>query len=336
MKISNESKVGALTAISITVLILGFNFLKGKTLFKTGNYIFAKYQDTKGLMVSNPVYVNGFQVGSVIDIENTDYNLHSILVTVKLNESYKIPTNSVASIKDNPLGTPSIVIKLGDNSSFLKPQDTIATRNAIGLFDYAMNKLEPVTDQIKVTVQSLDSVLKNINRIFDPNTKNNLQEAIANINTTTTSLIVSAAAIESMLDKQSGAITSSVNNINSVTKNLADHNKEVAATLSNLEKTTNKLAAADISGTIGNLKTAIDNLNVLVKKAASDEGSLGKLINDKTLYNNLNNSLKSANTLLDDLRVHPKRYVQFSVFGKKDKSSPLQAPIIDSASSNKQ
>jgi phospholipid/cholesterol/gamma-HCH transport system substrate-binding protein len=336
MKISNESKVGALTAISITVLILGFNFLKGKTLFKTGNYIFAKYEDTKGLVVSNPVYVNGFQVGSVIDIENTDFNLHSILVTIKLNQNYKIPANSVASIKDNPLGTPSIVIKLGDNSSFLKPQDTIATRNAIGLFDDAMNKLEPVTDQIKVTVQSLDSVLKNINRIFDPNTKNNLQEAIANINTTTTSLIVSAAAIEQMLDKQSGAITSSVNNINSVTKNLADHNKEVAATLSNLEKTTNKLAAADINGTIGNLKTAIDNLNVLVKKAASDEGSLGKLINDKTLYNNLNNSLKSANILIDDLRVHPKRYVQFSVFGKKEKSGPLLAPIIDTASSNKE
>jgi phospholipid/cholesterol/gamma-HCH transport system substrate-binding protein len=96
-----------------------------------------------------------------------------------------------------------------------------------------------------------------------------------------------------MLDKQSGAITGSVNNINSVTKNLADHNKEVAATLSNLEKTTNKLAASDINGTIGNLKTAIDNLNVLVKKAASDEGSLGKLINDKTLYNNLNNSLQN-------------------------------------------
>jgi phospholipid/cholesterol/gamma-HCH transport system substrate-binding protein len=335
MKISNESKVGALTAISISVLILGFNFLKGKTLFKTGNYIFAKYADTKGLMVSNPVYVNGFQVGSVIDIENTDYNLHSILVTVKLNERYKIPTNSVASIKDNPLGTPSIVIKLGNAANFLQPQDTISTRSSIGLFDEAMNKLEPVTDQIKVTVQSLDSVLKNINRIFDPNTKNNLQQAIANINTTTASLIVSAASIESMLDKQSGAITSSVNNINSVTKNLADHNKEVAATLSNLEKTTNKLAASDINGTIGNLKTAIDNLNVLVKKAASDEGSLGKLINDKTLYNNLNNSLQSANILIDDLRVHPKRYVQFSVFGKKEKSGPLLVPLKDSANNNK-
>ena len=234
------------------------------------------------------------------------------------------------------LGTKSPSKQHLSEPSFLNPQDTIATRNAIGLFDDAMNKLEPVTDQIKVTVQSLDSVLKNINRIFDPNTKNNLQEAIANINTTTASLIVSAASIEQMLDKQSGAINSSVNNINSVTKNLADHNKEVATTLSNLEKTTNKLAAADINGTIGNLKSAIDNLNVLVKKAASDEGSLGKLINDKTLYNNLNNSLKSANTLIDDLRVHPKRYVQFSVFGKKEKSGPLLAPIIDTASSNKQ
>ena len=98
MTISNETKVGALTAIAITFMILGFNFLKGKTLLKTGNYIYAKYTDTKGIMVSNPVFINGYSVGSVFELENSDKNLSSIVVTIKLKDNYNIATNSIASI----------------------------------------------------------------------------------------------------------------------------------------------------------------------------------------------------------------------------------------------
>ena len=101
MKISNETKVGALSAIAITLLILGFNFLKGKTILKTGNYLHAKYTDTKGIMISNPVYVNGFQVGSVAEIENEDESLRNILISIKLKDNYKIPSNSIAVINSN-------------------------------------------------------------------------------------------------------------------------------------------------------------------------------------------------------------------------------------------
>lgn len=226
MKISNETKVGALTAIAITMLVLGFNFLKGKTLFKTGNYLHAKYTDSKGIMVSNPVFVNGFQVGSVDDIENLDESLSSIVVTIKLKSNYNIPVNSVASIKENPLGPSSITITMGNAKQYLNVGDTLATASQDGLMGSLMNKLGPVGDQIKLTVQSLDSVLKNINTIFDPNTKNNLQQTIANINKTTASLVLSSANLQAMLNQQTGAITQSMNNVASFTKNLSDNNED--------------------------------------------------------------------------------------------------------------
>ncbi len=327
MKISNETKVGALTAIAITLLILGFNFLRGKTLFKTGNFIYAKYTDTKGIMVSNAVYINGYQVGSVFEIENSDKNLSSIVVGIKLKDYYNIPVNSVASIKDNPLGAASIQIELGDGKQYLKSGDTVLTASKAGLLGDVMNKLGPVGDQLKATVHSLDSVLKNINSIFDPNTKNNLQEVIANINKVTASLVVSSASIQSMMNQQTGAITQSMNNVASFTKNLSDNNEKVTKMLTNVEKTTDNFAKSDISGTVDKLKTTITNLNSILEKVGSKEGSLGKLMNDKALYDNLTNTVRSANILMDDLRVHPKRYVNISVFGKKDKTGPLLAPL---------
>lgn len=327
MKISNETKVGALTAIAITLLILGFNFLRGKTLFKTGNFIYAKYTDTKGIMISNAVYINGYQVGSVFEIENSDKNLSSIVVGIKLKDYYNIPVNSVASIKDNPLGAASIQIELGDGKQYLKSGDTVLTASKAGLLGDVMNKLGPVGDQLKATVHSLDSVLKNINSIFDPNTKNNLQEVIANINKVTASLVVSSASIQSMMNQQTGAITQSMNNVASFTKNLSDNNEKVTKMLTNVEKTTDNFAKSDIAGTVDKLKTTITNLNSILEKVGSKEGSLGKLMNDKALYDNLTNTVRSANILMDDLRVHPKRYVNISVFGKKDKTGPLLAPL---------
>lgn len=331
MKISNETKVGALTAIAITMLILGFNFLKGKTLFKTGNYLHAQYTDSKGIMVSNPVFVNGFQVGSVDDIENLDESLSTIVVTIKLKSNYNIPVNSVATIKENPLGPASISIALGNAKQYLNVGDTLATASQEGLMGSLMSKLGPVGDQIKLTVQSLDSVLKNINTIFDPHTKNNLQQTIANINKTTASLVVSSASLQAMLNQQTGAVTQSMNNVASFTKNLSDNNEKVTRMIGNVEKTTDNLAKADIAGSVENLKATIAGLNAVVAKLNSQDGSLGKLMNDKTLYNNLTNTVRSANILLDDLRVHPKRYVNVSVFGRKDKSIPLTAPLTDSS-----
>ena len=329
MKISNETKVGALTVIAITLLVLGFNFLKGKSLFKTGNYLYAKYSNTKGIKVSNPVLINGFQVGNVSEIENADANLKDIIVTIKLKATYNIPKNSIASIKGNPLGTPSMEIEMGNAATFLNSGDTLITGDNPSLLGSLADEVAPIADQFKITLHNLDSVLKNVNSIFDANTKSNLQGSMGNISKTTASLAVSAGSIQAMLNQQSGAINQSMKNLNSFTKNLVDNNEKVTRMMTNIEKATENLSKADIDGSIASLKKAIDNLNALVEKVGSKDGTLGLLMNDKQLYYQLLNTARSGNILVDDLKTHPKRYVNISVFGRKDKSKPLTAPLND-------
>lgn len=327
MKISNETKVGTLTVIAVTLMILGYNFLKGRSLFKTGHFIYAKFTDAKSLKVSHSVYANGFQIGNVYEVENEDDNLKSIVVAIKLNRSYNIPANSIATISDNPIGSPQINIALGNAPTFLKDGDYVTVENSIGLMGSIAKQFSPIADNLKSTLHTLDSALKNINSIFDPASKHNVQAAIANIATLTKSLSQSSASLNGMLQKQSGSIAQSMDNLNSVTKNLANQNDKISATLDNVKETTENLSQADFKGTVGGLKKAIDNLNGVVTKLNSNNGSLGLLMNDKTLYNNLANTVRSVNILVDDLKTNPKRYVSISVFGKKDKSKPLEAPL---------
>jgi len=333
VKISNETKIGALTAIAITFLILGFNFLKGKSLFKTGTHLYAKYSDTKKLMPSNPVFINGFQVGNIEDIEAGDDNLSSVVVEIKLNADYSIPDNSVAEIDASLLGTPGIIITTGSSTKYLKDNDTLATRESAGLLGEIGSKLSPVADQLQLTLKSLDSLLQNFNTILDPNTKGNLQSVMANLNTATASLAVSAGSLQNLLNTKSGALSHTLNSLDSFTNNLAANNSKINNTLSNLEKTTDNLAKADIDGAINNLKGSVEKLNGVMAKINSTDGTLGALINNKDIYNNLNNTVRSLNILMDDLRAHPKRYVNISVFGKKDKGGYLTAPLNDSTAS---
>jgi phospholipid/cholesterol/gamma-HCH transport system substrate-binding protein len=330
VKISNETKIGALTAIAITFLILGFNFLKGKSLFKTGTHLYAKYSDTKKLMPSNPVFVNGFQVGTIEDILPGNDELSSVLVEIKLNADYNIPDNSFAEIDASLLGTPGIIINTGNSTTYLEDNDTLMTKESAGLLGEIGSKLSPVADQLQLTLKSLDSLLQNFNTILDPNTKGNLQSVMTNLNKATASLAVSAVSLQNLLNNQSGALNQTLNNLDSFTNNLAANNSKINNTLSNLEKTTDNLAKADIDGAINNLKGSVEKLNGVMTKINSSDGTLGALINNKDIYNNLNNTVRSLNILMDDLRAHPKRYVNISVFGKKDKGEYLTAPLNDS------
>ncbi|MBX2931432.1 MAG: MCE family protein [Chitinophagaceae bacterium] len=328
MKISNETKVGALTSIAIVLLIIGFSFLKGTGIFQTGEFLYAEFEDAKGIKVSNPITTNGYQIGTVSKIENKDKTLKRIKITLKLNESsYQIPDDSYAEISSNPLGVSSIEIKLGNSNTFLKKSSQIKTQESAGILSAITNGITPAVEQLKTTFHTLDSTLKNINSVFDANAKNNLQQTIANINHLTTSLITSAASLEKMLAEQSGSIAKTMDNMNNFTQNLAANNDKINNTISNIEKTTNNLSQADIVGSVSALKESITKINDLLAKINSKDGSLGLLMNDKTLYNNLTNTVRSANILLDDLKTHPKRYVNISVFGKKDKSTPLTAPL---------
>ncbi len=329
MKVSNETKVGALTIIAITLIILGFNFLRGKTFFKSGNFIYAKYTDTKGLIVSNPVFVNGFQVGTVFDIENKSADLSQIIVSIKLNEPYKIPNNSVATIQDNPLGTNSISIVLGDAKNYLKSEDTIKTAPAASLLGDLMNTLSPLGEQTKKTITALEQVLSNLNTVLNEQNKANFETILKNLSATTDNLNKSMESIESMLQKQNGSIAQTADNLNSFTKNLNENNKKINNIISNLDTASKQVKDADLYKTIQGLQAAVSELTTTLHKLNSGDGTAAKLLNDPAIYQQLQGTIKSINTLVDDVKVHPKRYVNITVFGKKDKSTPLVKPIAD-------
>ena len=181
MKVSNETKVGALTVIAVTLIIIGFNVLRGKTMFKSGNFIHAKFTDTKGLIVSNPVFINGYQVGAIFDIENSNDNLSEIAVAIRFNKAYKIPANSIASIQENPLGTNSITIVLGNATTYLNNEDTIKTAPSASLLGDIMNTLSPLGEQTKNTINSLEKVLTNINKVLNDQNKENFSVMLANL-----------------------------------------------------------------------------------------------------------------------------------------------------------
>ena len=326
MKISNETKIGALTIIAIVLLFLGFNFLKGKSLFKSGYYLYAKFPESNGLVASNVVTINGFQAGTVSKI-SASKDLKEIDVEVKLNQEYEIPDNSTANISSNPLGASSLEITLGDSKTLMKSKDTLLTVMTPGLLGQVGSQIRPLAETAKNTLQHIDTVMQNINQVMDSSSKEHLQEMVANLSVVTKNLTQTTALLNKALDLQTGAFAGSIKNINSFTQNLADNNAKLDSVMNNLSVATGKLAQVDLATTLDKLNSSMEQLSGIMKKANSTDGSLGALLNDRELYNNFNRTAKSLQTLLDDLRVHPKRYVNISIFGKKDKGNYLEKPL---------
>jgi phospholipid/cholesterol/gamma-HCH transport system substrate-binding protein len=268
-------------------------------------------------------------VGTVFDIENQTADLSQIVVSIKLNNTYKIPANSVATIQDNPLGTNSIAIVLGDAKSYLKSEDTIKTAPAASLLGDLMNTLSPLGEQTKQTISDLQKVLVNINKVLDDQNKTNFAQILSNLSFATESLNKSLVSVESMLQSQSGSIAQTANNVNSFTKNLNDNNKKINDIINNLDTTTRQLKNADLSKTVKEIQVVVQELTQTLHNLNNGDGSAAKLLNDPEIYKQLQGTIKSINTLVDDVKTHPKRYVNISVFGKKDKTTPLLKPIAD-------
>ncbi|MEN9512792.1 MAG: hypothetical protein RJB16_552, partial [Bacteroidota bacterium] len=295
----------------------------------SGNFIYAKYHDTKGLIVSNPVYVNGYQVGTVFEIENSNAQLSDISVAIKMNDNYQIPTNSIATIQENPLGTNSIYISLGKATTYLKNGDTVKTAPATSLLGDFMNTLSPMGEQFKKTIDELRKVLVNVNTVMDDQNKANFKELISNLTKTSDNLNKSMASIEQMVDQKGGSIAQTADNINGFTKNLAENNKKITNIINNLDSTSQAIKDANLNQTIKEIQSALAGINLTLQKLNTGNGTAAKIMNDPSVYTELKNTINSVNTLVDDIKVHPKRYINISVFGKKDKTTPLSKPIAD-------
>lgn len=332
MKISNETKVGAIAVVAIAVLILGFNFLKGKKLLSHDTLLVGKYGNVQGLQNSNPIVINGLQVGTVYKI-TTDKDMRQIMVEMNITKDINIPKNSIAIIKGNPIGTPSIEIKLGDAAQNLRNKDTIYTEANAGIFDDVLKKVDPVLYEVRKAVSSIDTLLGKFNHILDPNASGNIASVLANLNRVTAMMVYSTASLNTLLDTRTGALSKSLNNVSAITANFASNNEKINHVMSNLDKTSSKFAELNFKKTLDTLDRTINDLRSMVGKFNNSNGTLGKLINDPALYQNLASTGNKLNLLLDDIRVNPKRYVNISVFGKKQNNSPLVVPTPDTLNS---
>jgi phospholipid/cholesterol/gamma-HCH transport system substrate-binding protein len=280
--------------------------------------------------------INGLKVGTVYDIYEQNKDIRKLIVSINLQKNINIPANSTANIQTSFTASSSLDINLGDAKTYIKNGDTILSISKPGVLDQLSNSAAPAVDSIKRAAAMLSHVLENVNTIFDPNTKGNLQTLIENVKLITERLTYTAADLQAMMNAQTGTIAHTMNNLESFSGNLAKNNARFDSIIGNLQTTTAQLSQAQLKETIANFNGSLAELKNTLVKINNNEGSLGKLINDTGMYNSLMNNLRSINTLIDDLKVHPKRYVSFSVFGRKEKSPPLTAPLSDTAHQPKQ
>ncbi len=320
MKISNETKVGVLTISALTILILGFNFLKGKDIFKKSKKIYAVFNDLGSLSKSNEVKINGYVIGIVYGLDVKDKDMSGIVATINLTQEVNIPRDSKALISTPLVGASFIQIEKGKSTDYLKPGDTLTTRVDVGILDDVKAQLTPTLTKVRNSLDTLNTVLGNVNKVMNTGNRQNIEQTLANLNR-------ASSALNGLLDNQTGALAKTLNNAQQLTESLKSNTDEINATIANAKTASEKLAALEIQPTIDELKGTITQFKTILGKMDSKDGTLGALINDKTLYNNLKNATLSLEILLDDLRTHPKRYVNLSIFGKKDKGGALTSPL---------
>lgn len=292
---TKEAKIGIAGIVAIALLVYGINFLKGINMLKSGTGYYVAFDNIAGLVNSSPVYANGFGVGIVRDIHYDYERLGKIVVEIDLNGDMKLPEGTVAELETEMLGTVKMNLILpSDANGFHAVGDTIQGTVNAGMMGAAAG----LVPKLEVMLPKLDSILGSINTLLADqalsNTLHNTEQITANLQVTTREL-------NSLLQNDLPAITG---NLNIVTANFA--------TISN------NLKDIDYAATVAKVNATLDGVKQFTEQLQNPNGTVGMLLNDKTLYDNLTRTTGNAASLLEDLQAHPKRYVHFSIFGRKD------------------
>lgn len=296
---TKEVQIACVAIVALVVLYFGLNFLKGLNLFSNSNAYFLQFEDASGLSVSSPVYANGYKVGVVEEVKYDYMQPKKIVARVALDKQMRIPIGSQAEISSDLLGNLKINLVLTDNPlQFIAAGDTILGHAEKGM----MGKVAEMVPAIEAMMPKLDSILTSLNTLLaDPalaNTLHNVEGMTANLNQTSADLRLLSASLG---------------------RNVPSMMVKADSVLGNTQQLTTNLAAIDVAAMTAKVNQTLANVEEMTKKLNSNEGTLGLLMRDATLYNNLSNTAADADSLLKDLKKHPKRYVHFSVFGKKDK-----------------
>lgn len=304
MKISKEVKTSILVLAGIILFIFGFNYLKGQNLLDSSRTFYAVYDNVEGLTPSTPVTINGLIVGKVVDIDFKDDKSGKLLVKLLVDSDFQFSKNSKAELYETGLigGKAIAIVPAFDNAENAKRNSYLKGTIKAGLSELVNQKLTPLQGKIENMMVSADSLLNNLNQVFDAQTKANLKKSIASLSSTIDAFKSTSLSLNQTIKNNQEKIDNVLTNANKLT--------------GNLEKITNTISESDLKKTINNLESTLQNFDKIIANLEKGEGTMGKLLKDDALYNNLKGASKEMEELLEDIKIHPKRY--FRILSKKE------------------
>ena len=316
-KISNEVKVGILVVLTLALLVWGFQFLKGKNIFENRNSYYAVYDQVNGMSESSPVFINGLKVGLVTEIYFLPKDtLHRIVIKFMVDKDYLIPDSTVAEIYGAGIMESKAVRLVLSNirDKYYLPGDTMISKIEGDLKSQVSAQMLPLKVKAEELMLSIDSVMSVVQNIFDENTRDNLSKTFASIKTTIQNLEHTSIALDTLMQNEKWVLSRVFANLESITNNLKNNNEQITKIMANLASVSDSLQQSNIKATILTANSVLLQANTIIGKINRGEGTLGMLINNDTLYKNIESASRNLDKLMIDLRENPKRYVHFSVF----------------------
>lgn len=305
MKISKEIKAALIVISGVVLFILGINFLMAKNLFSSSRVYYAEFNHSGGLQNSTPVTVNGKQIGKVTDVELRQKDA-KIIVTFEVNSDYEFSKNSRADLFKSILGNAGLqIIPAMDGAPYAKSGETLPSTIQPDMMETIKGELTPIKIKLETALTSVDSLINSLNSVLDAPRRESLRNTIEGFEATVDNFKNTSASLNQMLESNKSKIGNSLDHVENVT--------------ANFDKLSEDIAQSDIDGTLAKFKSAMTKLDDVMTSIEKGEGNMGKLLKDEDLYNNLEGATKQLEQLLQDMKLNPKRYVHFSVFGKKNK-----------------
>ena len=319
MKITKEIKIGIVFVSAIAIFVIGFNFLKGRNIFSINRIYYAVYDNINGLQESNPVILNGFQIGQVIKSTLLVNNSGKILVEISItNNDLVIPANSIAKIVSTDfLGAKAIELILGNHTAEIQVKDTLIGQVEYSISKEVGNEVIAMKNKTEHLIVSMDSIAVSFKQILNEKTKNNLIASFEGINNIVNSFEKSSENIDKLLESENSKIVSILKNVESISYNIQSNNKALTRVIKNFETISDSLAKSNLTETINNVNATLAQTSLFIEKINKGEGSAGLLFKDDSLYKNVASASLNLDLLLQDLKINPSKYINVSVFGSK-------------------
>ncbi len=312
MKMRREAKVGLYALLMLVALYWGINFLRGRDIFNMTNTYYATYEQVHGIQKSSAIVIKGFKVGVVGDIMYDPVRSDKIVLAFNINSRYKIPENSQARIfSDGLMGGKAVEIVLGSSEQYLVNRDTLRSSVDKDMLEMAGSELEVIKQKFTVVADNLSHTLATLNNILEQNSAS-IEGTLSNISDMTSSL-------NYVLTNEREHLRSAIANLNEFTATLKRNSGNIDTIMTNFGQVSGKLAEVDIAALGNDLAESLDRLGTILASVEEGEGTLGRLVNDDSLYDSLTAATENLSVLLEDLKAHPGRYVNISVFGRKNK-----------------